>query len=251
MKKNQKSTLYICLVGLVIIASILVYTGSANCISKWIHGNSEFPSTSGKSNSSSSTNQPNADSHIIPASQLDSYLRNSSNSVNTDAYDYSIMHATTNNYAISIDNIQIKNFNSLNPDYVDYNSMEYRSSAPDIQEIHPQPKYIQSPLTLCEFKIENTCNNYIYPSLIRATVVYDNGTQEETLCGNPYGFNNYEYKQISQYVPMPNIPSLAPGAVGNFNLLFQNFDMSKNPVMTLAIIGSFGSNTIRIPLTNN
>lgn len=246
MRRYKNFTFYFIFVSLMLIASIIIYTGSANDINKWIHGNSGFPSTSGKSDSS--TNYPNADSHIIPASQVDSYLKNISDSENKKEYDYSLMHATTNDYEISIDNIQIKIYNYLNPDYVDYNSM---GSSKDCYEINPQPKYIQRPLTLCEFKIENTCNKYIYPSLNRATIVYNNGTQVETLCGNSFGFDNFEYNQISQYIMMPNIQSLAPGAICNFNLVFNNFDMSKNPVMTLAISSRFGVDTIRIPLTNN
>lgn len=234
------------LVVLIFVIIILVYTGSANGINKWINGdrvsnNDEY----------SSTNQLNTSSHIIPASQLDSYLKNNSSTGDTEEYDYSLMHAFTNNYDISIDNIQIKSFNYLNPDYVDYNSMRYNSSNDGIQEIYPQPKYIQRPLTLCEFKIENTCDHYINPFLNRATIVYNNGAQENTLCGNSMGFENYEFNQISNYIIMPDIPSLAPNAIGHFTLVFKNIDTLKSPVMTLEIISGSGVDTVRIPITNN
>lgn len=246
MRRSKKSKFYIYLVGLLFIAFILVYTGSANEINEWIHGDKLS-----NNDESSSTDQLNASSRIIPVSQLDSYLKNNSNNGNTEEYDYSLMHTSTNNYDLSIDNIQIKSFNYLNPDYLDYSSMEYRSSNDGIQEINPQPKYIQRPLTLCNFKIENTCNNYIDPFLNRAAIVYDNGTQENTLCGNSMGFENYEFNQISQYIIMSNIPSLAPNATGHFTLVFKNIDMLENPVMTLEIISSSRIDTIRIPITDN
>jgi hypothetical protein len=149
------------------------------------------------------------------------------------------MSESTNDYELSILNISTINIDMDNPDYIAYNSN------PGVRKTeNTPPEYIPQPFIMVEYQIKNTCSNYIDPMVTSATVVYDNGTQEDNVDSSSVSLS-CKYEQIS-YFNLPNLPNLAPGAVCTFDLIFRSLDKNGNPIMYIPINDGREQDTVKI-----